>query len=93
MDTQTAETLQTSRKKTYMRKANSFPVVLCKCGGKGVIWLEIVKAEVFLYWVECNTCHKWTEETRTEVSAVQNWNDRQNGVITRRRHHIINVGF
>ncbi len=68
-------------------------VTRCKCGGHGIIWLEILKATVFLHWVECDTCHKWTEETRSEPSAVQNWNDKQNSVIIRRRHHIINVGF
>lgn len=74
-------------------RSASLTISPCRCGGHGVLQLEVKRADVIIYWVECDTCHKWTEETRSEPSAVQNWNDRQGGIIARRKHHLVNAGF
>lgn len=58
----------------------------CRCGGHGIHYIEIVKAEVLIHWIECDTCHNWTAEARSEPAAMQNWFDTMNGIIRPRRH-------
>ncbi len=64
----------------------------CKCGGHAKHWLQIITAGNILHWVECLSCGKYTELTRSRESAEQNWRDIIAGVIREKRVHW-SIGF
>lgn len=64
----------------------------CHCGGHAKHWLQIITAANIWHWIECLSCGKYTELTRSRDSAEQNWRDIVAGVIREKRIHW-DIGF